>query len=197
METLKQYRIGDIADIIGGVTFSPDDICLTGVRILRGGNIQRESIELKSTDIFLPDTYKSKYNQIQVGDTIIVASTGSAQALGKAATCFIEMPNTQIGAFLRIVRPKEEKFAMLVSIALTSPRFAKYIKAQAKGTNINNINLDYIKKFTVPIVWGGELDHISTLYRNIQYKIELNKAINHNLPTPDHSSKEVEVRLVA
>ena len=37
---LKKYKLGDIADIIGGVAYQPSDISNEGVRILRGGNIQ-------------------------------------------------------------------------------------------------------------------------------------------------------------
>lgn len=43
---LKKYRLGDIAEIIGGVSYSPKDICTDGIRILRGGNIQNQHIEL-------------------------------------------------------------------------------------------------------------------------------------------------------
>ena len=44
---LKKYKLGDIADIIGGVAYSPEDVCSSGIRILRGGNIQSKTIELK------------------------------------------------------------------------------------------------------------------------------------------------------
>ena len=138
---MKKYKLGDIANIIGGVAFQPCDVCKNGIRVLRGGNIQAQSIVTKENDLFLPSSYKNKENQLQIGDTVIVASTGSVEVLGKAATCFKELPNTQIGAFLRIVRPKEKCYAMLISIALNSSHFAKYIKSQAKGTSINNITL--------------------------------------------------------
>lgn len=41
---LKKYKLGDIADIIGGVAYQPSDISNEGVRILRGGNIQSKRI---------------------------------------------------------------------------------------------------------------------------------------------------------
>ena len=176
---LKKYRLGDIAEIIGGVSYSPKDICTSGIRILRGGNIQNQHIELKTDDVFLPISYKNNISQIYVGDTILVASTGSVDVLGKAATCFQYTEDVQIGAFLRIIRPKADKYTMLISSALSSDYFKRYIKAQAKGTSINNITLGYLRDFEIyaPHDFTG-LSHLSA---NIENKICLNRAINDNL----------------
>ena len=176
---LKKYRLGDIAEIIGGVSYSPKDICTGGIRILRGGNIQNQHIELKTDDVFLPISYKNNISQIYVGYTILVASTGSVDVLGKAATCFQYTEDVQIGAFLRIIRPKADKYTMLISSALSSDYFKRYIKAQAKGTSINNITLGYLRDFEIyaPHDFTG-LSHLSA---NIENKICLNRAINDNL----------------
>ncbi len=192
---LKKYRLGDIAEIIGGVSYSPKDICTNGIRILRGGNIQNHRIEIKTDDVFLPISYKDNVSQVYVGDTILVASTGSVEVLGKAATCFKKIDAVQIGAFLRIIRPKAEKYAMLISIALSSEYFKRYIKAQAKGTSINNITLGYLKDFE--IYSPSDFSDLSHLYANIEKKICLNRAINDNLPMLDRSLRGAEARLAA
>ena len=176
---LKKYKLGEIADVIGGVNFEPTEIETSGIRILRGGNIQNHSINFKDDDVFLPAQYENATNQIQVGDTIVVASTGSVEVLGKAATCFKAIPKTQIGAFLRLIRPKKPQFAMLISIAVNSEHFKKYIRAQAKGTSINNINLGHLNnyEFEAP----AQSQNMSSFYYNIETKIALNRAINQNL----------------
>ena len=176
---LKKYKLGDIAEIISGVAFQPSDICNEGVRILRGGNIQSQRIIIKDDDVFLPLYYINEENQVKIGDTILVASTGSVEVLGKAATCFDEMKNTQIGAFLRIIRPKEERYSMLISIALNSEYFAKYIKAQARGTSINNITIGYLKEFE--IYYPKNYLPICDFYQTLEKKIALNRKINDNL----------------
>ena len=176
---IRKHRLGDIADIIGGVAFQPSDIQEEGIRILRGGNIQSQAIVTKENDVFLPLNYTNKDNQLRMGDTILVASSGSVDVLGKSATCFKDYPNTQIGAFLRIIRPKKGCYSMLISIALNSPHFARYIKSQAKGTSINNITLTHLKEYE--ICCPEDFSLISDLYLSIARKIELNRAINHNL----------------
>ena len=174
-------KLGDLADFIAGVSYSPDDITVNGVRILRGGNIQNGVILQKTDDVFLPMSYANSENQVRKYDTIIVSSTGSVEALAKAATCFEDMPNTQIGAFLRIIRPKEAKYAMLVSAWCTSQYFRNYLISQAKGTSINNIRIDFLTNFTIPVPSEIEVEEISSLYCSIEKKLLLNRQINQNL----------------
>ena len=174
-------KLGDLADFIAGVSYSPDDITANGMRILRGGNIQNGVILQKTDDVFLPMSYANSENQVRKYDTIIVSSTGSVEALAKAATCFEDMPNTQIGAFLRIIRPKEAKYAMLVSAWCTSQYFRNYLISQAKGTSINNIRIDFLTNFTIPVPSEIEVEEISSLYCSIEKKLLLNRQINQNL----------------
>ena len=174
-------KLGDIADFISGVSYTPNDITAEGIRILRGGNIQNGVILQKTDDVFLPISYANNENQVHKYDTVIVSSTGSVEALAKAATCFDDMPDTQIGAFLRIIRPKERKYAMLVSAWCTSQHFRNYLISQAKGTSINNIRTDFLANFAVPVPTEKEIEEISNLYLSIEKKLLLNRQINQNL----------------
>jgi len=184
---MKKYRLGEIAEVIGGVTFNKADIATSGIRILRGGNIQNGEICLKEDDVYLPHIYKDNKNTILEGDTILVASTGSVEVLGKAATAFSSLGEVQIGAFLRIIRPKKTKYAALISAHLQSSRFREYIQKQAKGTSINNIRNEYLINFLLYVPNEDSLVDFTALYHTIHRKIALNRAINHNLATPDRS----------
>ena len=186
---MKKYRLGEIAEVIGGVTFNKADIATSGIRILRGGNIQNGEICLKEDDVYLPHIYKDNKNTILGGDTILVASTGSVEVLGKAATAFSSLGEVQIGAFLRIIRPKKMKYAALISAHLQSSRFREYIQKQAKGTSINNIRNEYLINFLLYVPNEDSLVDFSAFYHTIHRKIALNRAINHNVPTLDRSSK--------
>ena len=178
---MKKYRLGEIAEVIGGVTFNKADIATSGIRILRGGNIQNGEICLKEDDVYLPHIYKDNKNTILEGDTILVASTGSMEVLGKAATAFSSLGEVQIGAFLRIIRPKKTKYAALISAHLQSSQFREYIQKQAKGTSINNIRNEYLINFLLYVPNEDSLVDFSAFYHTIHRKIALNRAINHNL----------------
>lgn len=172
---MRKTTLGEYADVVAGVSYNPADIALQGVRILRGGNIQNGEIVLKQDDVFLDLKYKSSVNQVHCGDTIVVASTGSTDALGKAATSWCDITETQIGAFLRIVRPKERKYAALVSAWLTQPIFSSYIVNKAKGTGINNIRREHLLDYKIEVQDDDRLAEFSALYEAVESKITLNR----------------------
>ena len=77
---MKKYKLGEIADVIGGVNFEPTDIEPNGIRILRGGNIQITMFATRNRSLWL--------NQTQVN-----VSTGAVCPLGDAfpRVFFIEL----------------------------------------------------------------------------------------------------------
>ena len=101
-------------------------------------------------------------------DTVIVASTGSVDVLGKSATVFSPLNNIQIGAFLRIIRPKKKEYASLIAYYLRSRYFRNYIQKQAKGTSINNIRNEYLENFYLHLPDDSMTENFSTLYKNIE-----------------------------
>lgn len=171
----------DLVDIIGGVSYSPSDITTSGVRIIRGGNIQDNIVLLRDDDVFLPTTYKCATNTLRKGDIVLVASTGSVDALGRTATVWEDLDNVQIGAFLRILRPKEKKYERFLSATLSGSFYLNYIKTVAKGTSINNISQSHLKNFHIPVPSDEELTKISDLYASLSERINLDRAINQNL----------------
>ena len=171
----------DLVDVIGGVAYNPNDITNKGIRIVRGGNIQDNIVKLKDDDVYLPLSYKNDNNSLYKGDIVLVASTGSVEALGRTATVWEDMKDVQIGAFLRILRPKQKQYAAFISAWLSSDHYLKYIKQVAKGTSINNIGQTHLQGFKIPIPLESEIDSISHVYSSLSSKIALNRAINRNL----------------
>ena len=180
-EGWKYNSLLELVDVIGGVSYSPTDISKSGIRIIRGGNIQDNIVILKEDDVYLPFSYKNEINTLRKGDIILVASTGSVDALGRTATVWQDMENVQIGAFLRILRPKDIRYAPFLSATLSSSYYLKYIKTVAKGTSINNISLSHIKEFKIPVPTDLEINNISHFYSALSEKVNLNRAINQNL----------------
>ena len=183
--SLAKHKLSDIAYVLTGVSYNPDDILESSVdgciRVFRGGNVQSNQLVCKSDDVFLPASYAESNTLLQVGDTVITASTGSVDALGKCAYVVSEMQGCYVGAFMRIIRPKKAAFQPLVNMYLQSTYFEAYIRAQAKGTSINNITKSYLENFPVYLPNEKNLSGISILYQNLCNKIALNREINRNL----------------
>ena len=146
-------RMGDVIDIVSGTSYQKTDIVSagTGIRVLRGGNIQDGNILICEDDVFIDSSLANKGNTIGRGDTVIVASTGSSELIGKAAFVTKDYPGTQIGAFLRIIRPKSICFSEYLGLIFQTEYYKHHIKQVAKGTNINNIKSSYITEFVIPL----------------------------------------------
>ena len=126
-------------------------MCNSGIRILRGGNIQSYKLILEDSDVFLPLEYRDEEKNIQPGDTILVASTGSKSVIGKPAFVDKEYPNTQIGAFLRIARPIDPIIADYIALIFETEYYREHIRHSVQGTNINNIKAEYIENLLIPL----------------------------------------------
>ena len=177
-----EYRsLFDMVDVISGVSYTPSDITTSGIRIIRGGNIQDNIVSLRDDDVYLPYTYRDEENSLRGGDIVLVASTGSVEALGRTATVWKKMDSVQIGAFLRILRPKEKKYAEFLSATLSGKFYLNYIQTVAKGTSINNISQTHLKELRFPVPSDTELKKISKLYSSLSKRINLNRSIIQNL----------------
>ena len=144
-------HIGDMANIIGGVSYKKDDIQTNGIRVLRGGNIQDGVIVYAEDDVFIVDTYYNEDNVVKKGDIVVVASTGSSVLIGKTGFATNDIPNTQIGAFLRIVRPNKQVLPHYINAIFLSDYYKTYIRNIAKGSNINNIKNSYLTDFVIAL----------------------------------------------
>lgn len=150
-ESWAWVRMGNLLQVISGVSYKKGDVSDKGLRVLRGGNIQNGRILLEDTDVFLPSTYYDSERQVQKCDILIVASTGSKEVIGKAGYVDREMPNTMIGAFLRICRPYMMCIERYLRYVFEGTYYRQHIRKLSQGTNINNVKESYITEFLIPL----------------------------------------------
>lgn len=150
-ENWMLVRLGELIRVIGGISYKKGDVCQSGIRVLRGGNIQAMKVLLEEDDVFLPAEYLDKDKQVRFGDILIVASTGSKNVIGKAGFIDRDLPNTMIGAFLRICRPTYLPVIEYLRCIFDSEFYRKHIRELSQGTNINNVKESYITEFVIPL----------------------------------------------
>lgn len=139
---------------------------------MRGGNIDDFKVAIKEDDVFLSENYFEKEKQVQKNDIIIVASTGSKSAMGKAGYILDDLVNTQIGAFLRIVRPLFEDFAEYIRIIFATNYYKAHILDSIRGSNINNIKNEHILNLLVPLPPIKEQTKIVSYIKEIFFQID-------------------------
>ena len=161
-DSWEWVRMGVLAKLISGTSYQKGDVKPHGIRILRGGNIQNDKLVLFDDDVFLSEQYYDAEKCVQLGDTLIVASTGSPTVIGKPALIKETISRTQIGAFLRIVRPYHLNISSYLQLLFTTPYYREHIRLKAKGTNINNIKAEYIEQMIVPLPPQEEQERMLT-----------------------------------
>jgi len=168
----KEVRLGDICRLISGTSYSKNDVKPDGIRILRGGNIQYGKVLLLDNDVYISTSLRNKECSLMKGDIIIVASTGSFDLIGKAGYIEQDIPNAQIGAFLRIVRPIDSSISQYLRLIFESILYRSHIQDLAKGTNINNIKASYITDFCIPLPPMGERKKICNIVKIIFQQLD-------------------------
>jgi type I restriction enzyme S subunit len=144
-------RIGSIANIIGGVSYKKEDIQVNGIRILRGGNVQDGKIIIADNDVFVSESYYNIENEVKSGDIVVVASTGSTTIIGKTGYVINVPAHTQIGAFLRIIRPNQQSSSCFINYIFLTDEYRTYIRNIAKGSNINNIKNNHLSEYIIAL----------------------------------------------
>ena len=178
-------RLGEIAEIISGVSFKPNQLCkqdVKSVRILRGGNIQNDNYYLLEDDYFVPKDIVSNDQLLRRYDIILVSSTGSKQAIGKAAIIKEELNNLSVGAFLRIIRIYENIQKKYIGFYFYTLSYRNYIREIVKGVNINNIKDSYLNEMFLPLPPLPEQQRIvEEIERRFSVADEVEKVIDNSL----------------
>ena len=140
----KWVRAGSVLRVINGTSYDKGDVSDKGIRILRGGNIQYSKVFYFKDDVFISESYEDEEKKVKENDVLIVASTGSSTGIGKSGVVESTDDNTQIGAFLRIIRAHSPYISKYIDVYFMSDLYRSKIRDLAKGMNINNIKESYI-----------------------------------------------------
>lgn len=143
--TWKWVKMGLLCDVIRGLTFSNSysEKKDNNILVLRGGNIDSKSEKLIFTDNIYVDKNIPNSNQyLHVGDTLIVASSGTKTSVGKSTFIDEIDSNVSFGGFMMVVRPYSE---------IINPRYLSYNIKVYRNKIINNTN-GYISNITNSIL---------------------------------------------
>lgn len=144
-ESWRWVKLGYLADVIRGLTFSQSfkEQKDNTILVLRGGNIDSKSEELIYDDnIYVSNDIPNDNQYIRMGDTLIVASSGTKTSVGKSAYITEIDSNVSFGGFMMVVRPYEE---------ILNPKYLSYNIKMYRNKIINDTN-GYISNITNAIL---------------------------------------------
>jgi len=172
-------RLGNLIQVISGVSYDKKDVGNGSIRILRGGNINDLKVEVFDDDVFLPEEYYDNEKQLQKNDIVIVASTGSKEVIGKPGFITTVIEKTMIGAFLRIIRSFSPETTNYIQLVFSSDYYRNHIRKLVHGNTINNIKTEYITDLIVPVPPQNEIVKIINLIKsNMNLINTIEKSLN-------------------
>jgi type I restriction enzyme S subunit len=169
-------KLGDLGDIIGGLTYNPDDINdMEGTLVLRSSNIKDGQLVFED-NVFVK-VNSEEFNPVKENDILICVRNGSKSLIGKNALITKQAEGMAFGAFMAVFRSKFNKFLFQI---FDTDIYYKEIH-QNLGATINSINGGDLKLFKIPIPPLPEQQKIATILSTWDAAIANCKAIIENL----------------
>jgi type I restriction enzyme S subunit len=165
-------KLGDLGEVIGGLTYSPEDVCdENGMLVLRSSNIQNG--QLVFDDNVFVKVKEDEYNPVKENDILICVRNGSKSLIGKNALITKEIDGVAFGAFMAVFRGVINKF--LFQIFDTNIYYREI--HQNLGATINSINGSDLKLFKIPIPPLPEQQRIATILSTWDKALDTVKSI--------------------
>lgn len=142
----EEVKLGQLGELVSGLTYSPDDIRETGLLVLRSSNVQNGEISLNDNVYVTPDIRGA--NLSKPNDILICVRNGSKTLIGKNAIIPEGMLLCTHGAFMTVFRTPSAKFVFQL---FQTSAYQKQVDGDL-GATINSINgSQFIRyKFCVP-----------------------------------------------
>lgn len=151
----EEKTLGQLGELVSGLTYSPNDVREGGLLVLRSSNVQDGRIVLD--DNVYVKTGINGANLSKPNDILICVRNGSKSLIGKSALIPEGMPLCTHGAFMTVFRSSSAKF--IIQLFQTAA-YEKQVAADL-GATINSINGNQLKKYTFLVPKSGEQEVIA------------------------------------
>jgi len=149
----RLITLGEVAEVVRGVTYRKQDAASAPaaglVPLLRATNIG-DTLGLDGGLIYIPRSGVNEEQLLRMGDILLVASSGSASAVGRNAQLSTSWTGT-FGAFCAAIRPGPELAPRFLAHLVRSTEVRQRWSDAARGTNINNLKRDDLLSTPVPV----------------------------------------------
>jgi len=133
--------LGQLGELVSGLTYSPDDVRDEGLLVLRSSNVQDGRIVLDD-NVYVRSDIKGASPSLP-NDILICVRNGSKSLIGKNALIPEDMPPCTHGAFMTVFRSGAAKFIIQL---FQTEAYERQVAADL-GATINSINGNQLKKY--------------------------------------------------
>ena len=157
----QETRLGQLGELVSGLTYSPDDVRESGLLVLRSSNVQNGKIALDDC-VYVEPNIKGA-NLSSANDILICVRNGSTALIGKNALIPEGMPLCTHGAFMTVFRSKSPEFVFQL---LQTDKYQKQVAGDL-GATINSINGGQLVKYKFMVPKRAEQLKLAELLSSI------------------------------
>jgi type I restriction enzyme S subunit len=161
----EETKLGQLGELVSGLTYSPDDVSDSGLLVLRSSNVQNGVIALDD-NVYVDPTIKGA-NLSQPNDILICVRNGSKALIGKCALIPEGMPLCTHGAFMTVFRARAPKFVFQL---FQTDRYQKQVAGDL-GATINSINGGQLLKYKFVVPKPAEQQRIASCLSSLETQI--------------------------
>ncbi|MCA3131101.1 MAG: restriction endonuclease subunit S [Rhodocyclaceae bacterium] len=161
----KETRLGQLGELVSGLTYSPDDVRESGLLVLRSSNVQDGEITLDD-NVYVDPTTKGA-NLSRPNDILICIRNGSKALIGKSALIPVGMPLCTHGAFMTVFRAETPLFAFQL---FQTKDYRKQVAGDL-GATINSINGRQLLKYKFVVPKPAEQQRIASCLSSLDARI--------------------------
>jgi type I restriction enzyme S subunit len=163
-EDWEVKMLGEVGEIINGLTYSPKNINEKGVLVLRSSNVKNRALKFNDNVFVLTDSF----NPVMKNDILICVRNGSKRLIGKNVIIDKETEGVAFGAFMTVYR---SAFNSFLYHWFDTDEYKKEVHKNL-GATINSINGSDLKKFKVPFPSKEEQQKIANFLSSIDKSID-------------------------
>jgi len=144
-EDWEVKALGEIGEVLIGLTYKPTDVRQHGTLVLRSSNIQNDTLAFED-NVFVETTIPERI-RVQRGDVLVCVRNGSRDLIGKSVLLDERTEGMTFGAFMAVYR---SQIGNLTSYLFQSSILKRQINEHL-GATINQITNKSLNSFRIPI----------------------------------------------
>ena len=200
---MKKYKLKDVASVQISNVDKKTQKHETPVRLCNFTDVYYNwAITSSVEDDFLTASANTKEIErfsLQKGQVALTKDSETRYDIGISAYISEDFDDVLLGYHCALITPNESKVnGQYLNAFMHSRYIRKYFENCASGSGQRfSLTIQVLEDIPLLLPSIEEQRYIGQVFSDIDRKITLNRAINHNLPTPDHSSAMARARLAA
>lgn len=170
----EQCKFSELADIRRGLTYSPNNLVESGIRVLRSSNIFEDAFTYSENDVFV-DENSVNIPYVKNGDILITSANGSTRLVGKHAIIRDLANDSAVhGGFMLLATSPNSEF---LNASMSSAWYSKFVSLYVAGGNgaIGNLNKNDLDNQIILVPDEKEQQEIGTFFKQLDNLITLHQ----------------------